>query len=58
MRLLPLWLAGTAIILAGMAAWAFAPMLVFVALLTAALGGIAAAMILLADRLRAWRERR
>lgn len=58
MRLLRLWLAGTAVVVAGMAVWAFAPVLVFVALLTAALGAIAAAMILLAYRLRAWRERR
>jgi hypothetical protein len=56
-RLLRLWLAATAIILAGMAVWAFAPVLVFVALLTLALGGLAAGMILLAHRLRAWRER-
>jgi hypothetical protein len=41
-----------------MAVWAFAPVLVFVALLTLALGGLAAATILLAHRLRAWRERR
>jgi hypothetical protein len=57
-RLLRLWLAGTAIIAATMAVWAFAPVLVLVALLTAILGGIASAMILLAQRLRAWRERR
>src|SRR5262249_38241359 len=44
-----------AIVLAGMAIWAFAPVLVFMALLTLALGGLAAAMILLARRLRAWR---
>jgi hypothetical protein len=56
--LLRLWLAATAIILAGMAVWAFAPVLVFMALLTLALGGLAAATILLAHRLRAWRERR
>ncbi len=57
MRLLRIWLAGTAIVLAAIAVWAFAPVLVFVALLTGALGGIAAAMIFLAQRLRAWRER-
>jgi hypothetical protein len=56
-RLLRIWLAGTAVVLGAIAVWAFAPVLVFVALLTAALGGIAAAMILLAHRLRAWRER-
>jgi hypothetical protein len=56
--LLRLWLAATAVLLAGLAVWAFAPVLVFMALLLAALGLIAAAMILLAHRLRAWRERR
>ena len=56
--LLRWWLAATAIALAGVAIWAFAPVLVFVALLTLFLGGLAAAMILLAHRLRAWRERR
>jgi hypothetical protein len=56
--LLRLWLAATAIALAGLAVWAFAPVLVFVALLTLALGLLAGGMILLAHRLRAWRERR
>ena len=58
MTFLRLWLAATAIVLAGMAVWAFAPVLVFVALLTLVLGALAAGMILLAHRLRAWRERR
>ena len=53
-----LWLAATAIALAGMALWAFAPVLVFMALLLAALGLAAAAMVALARRLQAWRERR
>jgi hypothetical protein len=56
-RLLRLWLAGTGIVLAAIAVWAFAPVLVFVALLTVALGALAAAMIHLARRLRDWRER-
>lgn len=58
MTFLRLWLAATAIILAVLAIWAFAPMLVFVALLTAALGGVAVGMIAVAHCLRAWRERR
>ena len=58
MTLLRLWLAATAIVLAGLALWAFAPVLVFMALLLAALGLAAAAMIALARRLQAWRERR
>lgn len=58
MTLLRFWLAATAIVLAGMAVWAFAPVLVFMALLLAALGLAAVAMIGLARGLRAWRERR
>jgi hypothetical protein len=58
MTLLRLWLAATAVVLAVIAVWAFAPVLVFVALLIVALGLAAAAMILLARRLQSWRERR
>lgn len=58
MTLLRLWLAVTAVVLAGLAVWALAPVLVFVAILTLALGGLAATMIALAHRIRAWRERR
>jgi hypothetical protein len=43
--------------LAILAVWAFAPVLVFMAVLLAALGLAAALMILLAHRLRAWLER-
>jgi hypothetical protein len=57
MRFVRLWLAATVIILLGIAVWAFAPVLVFMALLTLALGGLAAGMIWLAHLLRAWRER-
>jgi hypothetical protein len=57
-RLLRWWLAATAIALTGMAVWTFAPVLVFVALLTLCLGGLAGVMIHLAHRLQAWRERR
>jgi hypothetical protein len=56
--LLRIWLAATAVILAGLAVWAFAPVLVFVVLLIVVLGLAAAAMILLARSLQAWRERR
>jgi hypothetical protein len=56
--LVRLWLAGTAVILVGVVLWAFAPMLVFVALLIAALGGLAVAVIGLARQLRAWRGRK
>ena len=55
---LRVWLAATAIVLAGMALWAFAPVLVFMILLLAVLGLAAAIMIALARRLQAWRERR
>jgi hypothetical protein len=47
----------TAAVLAILAVWAFAPMLVFMALLLAALGLAAALMILLAHRLRTWLDR-
>jgi ABC-type uncharacterized transport system permease subunit len=56
--MLRLWLIGTSIILAMLAIWAFAPVLFFVLLLTAALGVVSAVMIGLARALRAWRERR
>jgi hypothetical protein len=55
---LRVWLAATAIMLAGLALWALAPVLVFMVLLLAVLGLAAAAMIALARRLQAWRERR
>jgi hypothetical protein len=45
------------VILAVLAVWAFAPVLVFLALLVAALGLLSAAMITLARMLQAWRER-
>ena len=58
MTLLRIWLTATAMALAVMAIWAFAPVLVFVAVLTAALGLLAFAMIAFARWLQAWRERR
>lgn len=57
MSLARLWLGATAAALGLLAVWAFAPMLVFMALLIAALGLAVAAMVLLATWLRAWRER-
>ena len=45
MTLLRYWLAGTAIILAGIAVWALAPVLIFFVLLAAALGLVSLAMI-------------
>ncbi|TMJ67693.1 MAG: hypothetical protein E6G91_18180 [Alphaproteobacteria bacterium] len=56
--MLRFWLIGTSVILATLAVWAFAPVLFFVLLLTAALGAVSAVMIGLARALRAWRERR
>ena len=58
MTVIRLWLIGTSVVLAGLAVWAFAPVLVFVLLLTAGLGIVSAAMIGIARTLRAWRERR
>jgi hypothetical protein len=55
--LLRLWLAATAIVLAGLAVWAFAPVLVFMVLLLAALGLAAALMIAFARWLQALRGR-
>jgi hypothetical protein len=56
-RLLRLWLTLSAIGLAALAVWAFAPVLVFVFLLLAALAVLSLAMILLARVLRLLRER-
>ena len=58
MTLLRLWMAATAVALLALAVWALAPVLLFVLLLTAALGAVSALMIGLARALRAWRERR
>jgi hypothetical protein len=57
-RLLRLWLAGTGIALAALAVWAFAPVVLLVALLTAGLGLVSAVMIGIARGLQAWRARR
>ena len=56
MTVLRLWLAGTAILLTAIAVWAFAPVLVFAALLVLGLGLVSLAMIGLARLLRRWRE--
>jgi hypothetical protein len=56
--LLRIWLLLTTALLIGLALWAFAPMLVFLVLLTAALGIASAVMIALAKMLRGWREGR
>ena len=58
MTLLRYWLAGTAIVLAAIAVWAFAPVLIFFALLAGGLGLVALAMIALARGLQAWRDRK
>ena len=58
MILLRYWLAGTAIVLGVIAVWAFAPVLVFVALLAAGLGLVSFAMIALARWLQGWRQRK
>jgi hypothetical protein len=57
-KLQRLGLAAVAIVLVGEVLWTFAPVLVFMALLLAALGLVAVGMIALARRLQAWRERR
>lgn len=56
MTVLRLWLIATAAILGALAVWAFAPVLLFVVLLAAALGILSAIMIALARGLQAWRD--
>jgi hypothetical protein len=58
MTLLRAWLIGTTIIISALAIWAFAPVLVFLALLAGALGLLSAVMIAFARALGAWRDRR
>jgi len=58
MSMLRIWLIGTAVVCAVLATWAFAPVLVFLALLAAALGLLSAIMIAFARALGAWRDRR
>jgi uncharacterized membrane protein YphA (DoxX/SURF4 family) len=55
--LLRLWMIGTSLVVVGLMVWAFAPVLVFVVLVTAGLGIVSAAMIAIARTLQAWRER-
>lgn len=57
MTVLRVWLIATGIIVVALALWAFAPVIIFVLLLTAALGGVSAIMIGLARLLRARLER-
>ena len=58
MTVLRLWLLATAVIVAALSLWAFAPVMIFVLLLTAGLGVVSALMIGLARLLRAWLERK
>jgi hypothetical protein len=55
-RLPRILLAGTAVVLAVAATWAFAPVLIFMAAVVVVLGLVAAAMVALARALRRWRE--
>ena len=58
MTVLRLWLVATAVLLATLLVWAFAPVLLFFLLLTAGLGLVSALMIGLARGLQVWRARR
>ena len=58
MTVLRIWLIATAVLVSALAVWAFAPVLVFIGLLTAALGLLSAVMIVIARALAAWRDRR
>jgi hypothetical protein len=54
--LLRIWLWATVVVLAGLLVWAFAPVLVFLALLTLGIGLLSALMIGLARGLQKSRE--
>jgi hypothetical protein len=54
---LRVWLIGSGAIAAGLALWAFAPPVIFLLLLTGALGAVSALMIALARLLRGRIER-
>ena len=54
--LLRIWLWATVVVLAGLLVWAFAPVLVFLALLTLGIGLLSALMIALARSLQKSRE--
>ena len=54
--LLRIWLWATVVMLAGLLVWAFAPVLVFLALLTLGIGLLSALMIALARSLQKSRE--
>jgi hypothetical protein len=58
MTLLRYWLLGTALVIGGLAIWAIAPVVIFLLLLTAALGVVSFGMVALANALRNRRERR
>jgi hypothetical protein len=55
--ILRLWLIGTGVIALGLALWAFAPPVIFLLLLTGALGAVSALMVGLARLLRGRIER-
>jgi hypothetical protein len=57
MSFVRLWLIGTALALAAIAVWAFAPVLVFIALLAGGLGLLSLAMIGLARALERARRK-
>jgi hypothetical protein len=52
------WFACAGGLLLALAVWAFAPVLLFILLLTAGLGLLCALMISIARSLAAWRQRR
>lgn len=58
MTLLRYWLAATGIVLAAIAVWTLAPVLIFFVLLAAVLGLVSLAMIVLARSLQTWRDRK
>jgi len=57
MTLFRYWIAGSIILLTAAAMWVFAPVLFFIAIVTAGLAIVSAAMIALARSLRAQHDR-
>lgn len=58
MTLLKAWLIATAVLLVGVMVWAFAPILVPLALVLLGLGGIVVVIVWAARALERWRDRR
>lgn len=58
LTLLRVWLSGTGAVIAFLLVWTIAPVLFLVLLLTAGLGLLSFAMVALARKLEAWKDRK